>query len=57
MMELRPYQRQAIADLEQARIDGHMRQILMMPTGSGKTATAGELIRSRIAAPGRRVRG
>ncbi len=53
MMELRPYQRQAIADLEQARIDGHRLQILMMPTGSGKTATAGELIRSAAAAGNR----
>ena len=45
MMELRPYQIDVVDKLSAGFHDGHLRQILMMATGSGKTATAGEMIR------------
>ncbi len=44
-MQLRPYQTAAIDALSQGFREGHLRQLLMMPTGSGKTATAGEMVR------------
>jgi len=45
MMELRPYQLEVIAHLSAGFRAGHVRQMLCMATGSGKTATAGEMIR------------
>lgn len=44
-MELRPYQLDVIDKLSAGFREGHTRQLLMMATGSGKTATAGEMIR------------
>lgn len=37
---LHDYQQQAIDDIEAGIEDGHKRQILAMPTGSGKTVTS-----------------
>lgn len=50
-MNLRPYQQKAIEDVRAAMRGGHKRVMLMMPTGSGKTATASEIIR-RVADAG-----
>ena len=44
MFELRSYQQQAIAEVEAAYRDGHKRVVLAMPTGSGKTYTASQII-------------
>lgn len=44
-MQLRDYQIKALDDLDAGRAAGHLRQILMMATGSGKTATIAALIR------------
>jgi len=43
MLELRDYQKQAIADVEQA-LQLHRRVVLGMPTGAGKTVTAAAMI-------------
>lgn len=43
-MELRPYQRQAIAELTQAHGTGHSRATLVLPCGTGKTMVATQLI-------------
>ncbi len=53
-MILRPYQEQAIADLKQGALAGHIRQMLSMPTGSGKTVTGAEICR-RAHAKGKRT--
>ena len=42
---LRPYQIDAVADLERAIAVGERRIILVAPTASGKTVIAAELIR------------
>jgi type I site-specific restriction endonuclease len=39
---LRPYQTEVIAEIEQAIAAGVRRIILVAPTGSGKTVTAGD---------------
>lgn len=44
-MQLRPYQLDAIEQLSAGFREGHVRQLLCMATGSGKTATAGAMIR------------
>ncbi|MGH1360863.1 MAG: DEAD/DEAH box helicase [Burkholderiaceae bacterium] len=54
-MNLRPYQAQAIVDIERGLNLGHKRQLLMLPTGSGKTATAAELIRQMAEVGGQSV--
>lgn len=51
---LRDYQIQAINDVEAGIAAGHVRQILCLPTGSGKTITAGAMIQ-RQRAQGRRA--
>lgn len=43
MYELYPHQQQAIDDLSEGYRRGHLRQILCMPTGAGKTVVAGAL--------------
>lgn len=43
-LELRPYQSAAIQALRDGVRDGHMRQILAAPTGSGKTVCAAHLM-------------
>jgi len=48
-MKLRDYQTEALEDLTRGFHCGHRKQILTMPTGSGKTATAADLIRIAIA--------
>jgi DNA repair protein RadD len=50
-MKLREYQTSAIAELSAGFLAGNKAQILVMPTGSGKTATASDIIR-RIAETG-----
>lgn len=44
-MELRPYQREAIAAVIEARRAGVRRMVLALPTGAGKTVIFAELIR------------
>lgn len=53
-MILRPYQTRAIAELRAQYAAGRKAPCLVMPTGSGKTPTAAEIIRSALAR-GRRV--
>lgn len=43
--DLRPKQRESIAALKQGIIDGHTRQLLVGPTGFGKTTCAAHLLR------------
>lgn len=45
VMELRPYQRKAIEELREGIRQGHVRQVLCAPTGSGKTHIAIWLLR------------
>ena len=45
MIELRPYQRQAIARVIGARKAGVKRQVICLPTGAGKTVIFSELAR------------
>jgi len=45
-LELRDYQQEAITGLRRGLMQGHLRQILVMPTGSGKTEVACGLIES-----------
>ena len=54
MIQLRPRQLQAHADLRQAYATGARAPILVAPTGFGKTATAVEIVRQAVA-KGRRV--
>lgn len=42
--KLRPYQRLSIERLREGRVEGHMKQILVAPTGSGKTLTSAALM-------------
>jgi superfamily II DNA or RNA helicase len=51
---LRPYQVAAVAELAAAFSAGHRAPVLVLPTGSGKTVIAAELIRCAVAA-GERV--
>ena len=51
-MELRPYQIEAIQSVETAYSDGERRQIIVLPTGTGKTVIFSELMRRM---PGRRL--
>ena len=54
-MELRPYQRDLVDRADAAFNSGGVRAVVLAsPTGSGKTATASEIIRRRVLA-GRRV--
>ena len=48
-LDLRPYQRTVIDDLRVGLRDGHLRQILCAPTGSGKTEMAIYLIQEALA--------
>ena len=43
-LELRDYQQEAIARVRRGLMQGHKRQLLTMPTGSGKTEVACGLI-------------
>jgi len=43
-MELRDYQKDAIAKLKQALVAGHKRPVLHSPTGSGKTVIAASVV-------------
>ena len=54
MRELWPHQSRAIELLWQAMAEGHRRPMLMMPTGSGKTDTAIDIVK-RARAKDRRV--
>jgi superfamily II DNA or RNA helicase len=54
MINLRPYQTQAIAELAQALIAPASSAVLVLPTGAGKTTVAAELAR-RMVARGKRV--
>ena len=49
MFALYPHQQQAIEDLRAGRRAGHLRQILAMPTGSGKTVVASHLAHAAAA--------
>jgi DNA repair protein RadD len=51
---LRPYQSNAIAQIDAALAQGHKSPLVVAPTGSGKTVIAGDLIR-READAGKRV--
>jgi DNA repair protein RadD len=44
----RPYQYEAIENVRKAMRRGHARVVLVMPTGSGKTITGAEVVRSAI---------
>lgn len=48
-MKLREYQQRAVDDLRQAYSSGRKAPVLVMPTGSGKTPTAAEIIRLAVA--------
>jgi DNA repair protein RadD len=48
-LTLRPYQLKAIDQLRGHLAAGHRRALLVAPTGAGKTAIAGEMIRSAVA--------
>jgi DNA repair protein RadD len=48
-MMLRPYQVAALEGLRQGIRDGHRRQLLVSPTGSGKTQIASAMIRGAVA--------
>jgi DNA repair protein RadD len=54
MTELRLYQSEALSSLRRSLASGRRRPLLVMPTGSGKTVVAAELIRS-ASAKGRTV--
>lgn len=45
MLELRPYQKEAIHQLREAFKAGHERIVLCLPTGAGKTACFSEMVR------------
>ncbi|NDG76165.1 MAG: ATP-dependent helicase, partial [Synechococcaceae bacterium WB8_1B_136] len=49
MIELRPRQHQAIADVRAAFASGYRAPVLVAPTGAGKTFTAIEIVRLTIA--------
>ncbi len=51
---LRPYQAEAIAQIDAAFVQGHKAPLVVAPTGSGKTVIAGDLIR-REAKAGKRI--
>lgn len=46
-LHLRPYQQEAIARIEEAFVDGTHRQLVSLPTGTGKTVVFAEVIRRR----------
>lgn len=46
MIELRPYQEQGIARMRQHILDGTLRNLLVLPTGGGKTVVASAIIHS-----------
>ena len=48
--ELRPYQTEAVAEIERAYQDGKRAPLLELATGAGKTVVAGEVIRRATAA-------
>ena len=50
MLQLRSYQLDVIDRITSRRLDGDQRIVVKMPTGSGKTALAGQLIREAMAA-------
>ena len=54
MHQLRDYQEEAITALRQSLLSGKRRPVLQMPTGAGKTATAGAIINMALS-KGRRV--
>lgn len=49
MLDLRPYQIDALAAIEQAERDGVRRPLVVHPTGTGKTVTFGGAIKNRAA--------
>lgn len=49
MVSLRDYQQQAIADLRRSLAQGHQAPLFVLATGGGKTAVAGEQVRSAVA--------
>ena len=49
MLTLRKYQADAIEAMRQSFRSGKKRAVLMLPTGSGKTFIASEMIRSALA--------
>ena len=52
IFEDRPYQREALAAVQQAAADGMQRPLVSLPTGTGKTMIFAQLIAAR---PGRAV--
>jgi superfamily II DNA or RNA helicase len=46
-VELRPYQRAAVEAVERAAAEGRRRALVVLPTGTGKTAVFAEVIRRR----------
>jgi DNA repair protein RadD len=54
MTELRPYQRDVIADIEREIAAGNRRIITLAPTGAGKTVVAAAIINDAVA-KGQRV--
>ena len=53
MIELRDYQLAAVATVQRAFADGRARMTVELPTGTGKTRTAAELVRQELDAGGR----
>jgi superfamily II DNA or RNA helicase len=49
MIQLRPYQSQAIAECREAYAHGHRAVLLQMPTGAGKTMTASTVVHGAAA--------
>ena len=47
-MKLRPYQTQAIEEIRASIMEGKKKPVLVMPTGSGKTRTATEIVRLSV---------
>jgi DNA repair protein RadD len=48
-MDLRQYQRDVIAEVDQAIAEGKRRIIIVAPTGAGKTIIAAAIIKAAIA--------
>lgn len=49
-MELRPYQREAVAAVKQEWRDGHHKTLLVLPTGTGKTICFAQVAKDCVAA-------
>lgn len=53
MMELRPYQKEAVEAIEKEWNVGHKRTLLVLPTGTGKTITFAQVAKDSVASGNR----